>query len=161
MKLWAYTRKPIDNVYYDPRLAFSMHLALETKTGLIPLNHNSGVLFAKGTENEDGSINPKTIMYPCLYKAKNGYKIFALRKGGDGEEEPESNEKCIEFTTLDFVHFKETGLIEIPNNYKKELQKLKNSNRNNDLKYDLPEGALFWSSIKISEDEATYLAKKL
>ncbi len=31
IKLWSYTREPIDKVYYDPRLAYSMHLLLEEK----------------------------------------------------------------------------------------------------------------------------------
>ena len=62
----------IDSVYYDARLAYSMHLMLEEDGKLLVLNHNSGVLFAKATENEDGSLNPKSIRYPYIHSRKEG-----------------------------------------------------------------------------------------
>lgn len=63
----CYTRKPIDEFYYDPKLAYSMHLALGGEEGFQALNHNSGVLFARATENEDGSLNAKASAAPiCL-----------------------------------------------------------------------------------------------
>ncbi|MFD1907687.1 hypothetical protein ACFSQ7_32535 [Paenibacillus rhizoplanae] len=37
-----------------------MHLAYKTDGGqYLALNHNSGVLFAKATENEDGTLRAK------------------------------------------------------------------------------------------------------
>ncbi len=60
--LLSYTRQPIDSVHYDPRLACSMHLALSRDgADYDALNHNSGVLFAKATQQEDGSLNPKSL----------------------------------------------------------------------------------------------------
>ena len=60
--LLNYTRQPIDEKLYDPRLAYSMHLALgEDGLTYEALNHNSGVLFVKATENGDGSLNPKSL----------------------------------------------------------------------------------------------------
>ena len=57
--LLSYTRLPVDSVIYDPRLAYSMHLAIsEDGENYQALNHNSGVLFVKATENEDGSLTP-------------------------------------------------------------------------------------------------------
>ena len=66
--LLSYKRKEIDSVFYDARLAFSLHLAV-SKDGknFVALNHNSGVLFAKASENDDGSLNPKTLGFPIFF----------------------------------------------------------------------------------------------
>ena len=68
MKLLNYTRLPLEDAIYANRLAYSMHLALwNEKDGCYTaLNHNSGVLFVKATENEDGSLNPKSMKNPWL-----------------------------------------------------------------------------------------------
>ena len=130
--LLGYTREPIDNVYYDPRLAYSLHLAVsEDGKNFTALNHNSGVLFAKATENADGSLNPKTIKEPVIFKAdaKGGdsaqsgdfaFGVAALRFGGDGEDDPESAGKAFVFHTNDFLEY--TDAEEIP---LEEYQKLK------------------------------------
>ena len=88
--LLSYTRKPIDNILYDARLAYSMHLAI-SQDGIRfrALNHNSGVLFGKATENPDGSLNPKAIKKPYILKNADSYEIIALRTAGDGESDPE------------------------------------------------------------------------
>ena len=109
----CYTREPIDEFYYDPKLAYSMHLAIGDNAGddgtddagnsvrrggsgdgigsFQPLNHNSGVVFAKATENEDGSLNPKSIQNPYLFVRKDGtFGVAAVRTGGDGEEAAQS-----------------------------------------------------------------------
>ena len=111
--LLNYTRTPIDNVLYDPRLAYSMHLALQRENGSFrALNHNSGVLFAKATENEDGSLNPKSIRNPFVFPMKDkGYGIIAVRIMGDGEEDDESKGCAIVFVTRDFIDYDELGLI--------------------------------------------------
>ena len=93
-KLLGYTREPIDNVYYDARLAYSLHLAVRAdgEAAFTALNHNSGVLFAKATENADGSLNPKTIKEPVIFKpADGGFAVAALRFGGDGEDDPDDD----------------------------------------------------------------------
>ena len=70
--LLSYMRKEIDSVFYDARLAFSLHLAV-SKDGknFVALNHNSGILFAKASENDDGSLKPKTLGFPVVLKQKN------------------------------------------------------------------------------------------
>ena len=70
-KLLCYTRKPIDEFYYDPRLAYSMHLALEINGKVQALNHNSGVLFPLATENANGSLNPKCLRHPYIFNMNN------------------------------------------------------------------------------------------
>lgn len=90
MYLLSYTRRPIDNIYYDPRLAYSMHLAVSPDMKHFKaLNHNSGILFGKATENADGSLNPKALKKPYILKEEDGFEIIALRTGGDGETDPE------------------------------------------------------------------------
>ena len=71
--LLNYSRYPVSSKLYDPRLAYSMHLALsEDGKTFEALNHNSGVLFGLATENEDGSLNPKCLKSTCLFALKEG-----------------------------------------------------------------------------------------
>ncbi len=108
----CYTRKPIDEFYYDPKLAYSMHLALGEEGKFHALNHNSGVLFAKATENEDGSLNAKSIRNPYLFVMRDGtYGVLAVRVDGDGGEDVESTGKSIFFTSHDLLEYKEEGLL--------------------------------------------------
>ncbi len=121
-KLLGYTREPIDNVYYDARLAYSLHLAVGTDAdaAFTALNHNSGVLFAKATENADGSLNPKTIKEPVIFKPADGgtdgdfvFAVAALRFGGDGEDDPVSAGKAFLFKTSDFLEYTDAEEITI------------------------------------------------
>ncbi len=108
----CYTRKPIDEFYYDPKLAYSMHLALREEGKFHALNHNSGVLFAKATENEDGSLNAKSIRNPYLFVMRDGtYGVLAVRVDGDGGEDVESTGKAIFFNSHDLLEYKEEGLL--------------------------------------------------
>ena len=77
----GYTRIPIDNVLYDPRLAYSLHLALsEDGVHYKGLNHNSGVLFSLATENEDGSLNPMRLKAPWIFRtADDSFGVIAVR----------------------------------------------------------------------------------
>lgn len=69
----CYTRLPQEDMVYAPKLAHSMHLAY-SNDGLFfqELNHNSGVLFAKGTENEDGTLRAKSLKNPYLFHTSEG-----------------------------------------------------------------------------------------
>lgn len=164
MRLWSYTREPIDEVYYDPRLAYSMHLMLEEEGKITVLNHNSGVLFAKATENEDGSLNPKSIKYPYIHCIGDGvYEILTVRTLADGEPDEESAGKVLSFTTKDFITYTEQGLKEPTEEYLelralwekgKELEETGGIN-------ELPEGAHLCNYIEIPDELADYLKKKL
>lgn len=113
--LLNYTREPINNVLYDPRLAYSMHLAMQLEDGEFhPLNHNSGVLFALGTENEDGSINPKSIKNPYLFLQKDGsFGILAVRIEGDGGTDDQSIGSVLYMTSKDLIIYHEIGLLKL------------------------------------------------
>lgn len=110
--LLSYTRLPIDNILYDPRLAYSMHLALsEDGKTYQALNHNSGVLFVKATENEDGSVTPWSLSNPVMFAMEEGYGVLAQRIGSEGDEDPESTGKRLFFTTRDFLEYTEVGFV--------------------------------------------------
>ena len=110
--LLSYTRLPIDNILYDPRLAYSMHLALsEDGKTYQALNHNSGVLFVKATENEDGSVTPWSLMHPVIFAMEEGYGVLAKRISSEGDEDPESTGKHLYFTTKDFLEYTEVGFV--------------------------------------------------
>lgn len=111
-KILCYTRKPIDEFYYDPRLAYSMHLAVWEQGTFVPLNHNSGLLFAKADEKEDGSLNPKSIRNPYLFTLKDGrYGILAVRTDGDGGEDADSAGAVMFFRSADLLEYEEIGFI--------------------------------------------------
>lgn len=114
----CYTRKPVNEKIYDPRLAYSMHLAIEKEGKYVPLNHNSGVLFALATENEDGSLNPKSIRHPFVFNMKDGsFGVIAVRIEGDGEDDSQSKGKAIFFVSKDLVNYEEEGLIGLTDDY--------------------------------------------
>ena len=134
--LLSYTRKEIDSVFYDARLAFSLHLAV-SKDGknFVALNHNSGVLFAKASENDDGSLNPKTLGFPIIVskndlqelgivsfddgksvsynKIDESYAVAAILLGPDGQvfQEKNNEKDAVLFFTDDFVHYSESQKI--------------------------------------------------
>lgn len=163
IRLWSYTREPIDEVYYDPRLAYSMHLMLEEAGKITTLNHNSGILFAKATENADGSLNPRSIKYPAVFPQENGgYEILAIRTLADGEPEEESKGKALAFITDDFVSYTELGLKEPTEEYRALTalwEKGECLDEAKDLK-NLPEGAHLCNCIEISDALAQRLKQK-
>ena len=163
-RLWSYTREPIDEVYYDPRLAYSMHLMLEEDGQVTVLNHNSGVLFAKATENKDGSLNPKSIRHPYIHPVGDGmYEVLAVRTLADGEPDAESEGLVLSFLTKDFISYTEQGLREPTEEYL-ALSALWESGESLEEAYsikELPEGAHLWNCVEISEELAQYLKQKL
>lgn len=133
-KLLCYTRKPIDNVLYDPKLAYSMHLALQEGEFFRSLNHNSGVLFALATENEDGSLNPMSLRNPWVFPLKDGgYGVAAVRICGDGEEDETSRGSILLWSTRDLVVYRELGLLKLGEQYVDWVKVQYDRNRNSYL----------------------------
>ena len=115
----CYTRKPIDSVLYDPRLAYSMHLALSSDgVHYRGLNHNSGVLFSLATENENGSLNPMSLKNPFLFSMKDGtFGVLAIRIEADGDRDESSKGSVLFWTSEDLLVYQEVGLIQLSDCY--------------------------------------------
>ncbi|ULO05262.1 family 43 glycosylhydrolase [Paenibacillus sp. 19GGS1-52] len=111
----CYTRLPQEDMEYAPRLAHSMHLAY-CSDGLLfqELNHNSGVLFAKATENEDGTLRAKSLKNPYLFHTAEGnFGVIAVRTEAEGEADAESKGKVLLFFSSDLLQYREVGLLEL------------------------------------------------
>ena len=159
--LIIYTREPNKELYYDPRLAYSMHLAYIEDGKAIAFNHNSGVFFAKATENEDGSLNPKSLIKPCVIELENKeYGIIATRIEGDGAEDDEAKGKLLFATTKDFIHYKEHELTKAYMDiYEKILLKADADKEQYDLSQI--EGIVFSQIIDIPDEIMNYIKQKL
>lgn len=121
--LLNYTREPMDGMIYGPRLAYSMHLAVDRdEKGYQALNHNSGVLFVKATENEDGSLTPKSLKNPWLFQLPdNRFGVAAVRIQGDGGDDPESKGCVVLFVSQDLLEYRELGLLKLGEEYIEEI----------------------------------------
>ena len=115
VKVLNYTRLPLEDAVYANRLAYSMHLALQNEDGSWQaLNHNSGVLFVKATENQNGSLNPKSLKNPWLFSLREGgYGVFAVRTLADGEDDTEDLGTAVLWMSQDLVRFEELGLVKL------------------------------------------------
>ena len=113
-RILCYTRLPQDEMIYSKKLAYSMHLAYEDeKEEYVPLNLNSGILYAKATSNENGTMNAKSIKAPYLFALHDGsYGVIAVRTTADGEHDAESIGRAIVFQTKDFIHYDEIRMID-------------------------------------------------
>lgn len=113
--LLCYTREPQDEMIYSRKLAYSMHLAYsEDGQNFEALNHNSGVLFAKATDNENKTMNAKSLKSPYIFKlADDSFGIVAIRTEAEGESDLESKGKVLFFETKDFIQYTEVGLIDL------------------------------------------------
>lgn len=111
----CYTRLPQEDIVYASKLAYSMHLAYKTERGQYQaLNHNSGVLFAKATENEDGTLRAKSLKQPYLfYLADGNFGVLAVRTEADGEADDQSKGKVLLFSSADLLQYSEIGLLEL------------------------------------------------
>lgn len=117
--LLNYTREPMDGMIYGPKLAYSMHLALsEDGRTYQALNHNSGILFAKATENGDGSLNAKSLKNPWLFSLEDGrFGVVAVRVEGEGEDDEESRGCVLLFLSKDLLEYEEVGLLRLGTEY--------------------------------------------
>ena len=111
----CYTRMPQEEQIYAPKLAYSMHLAYsEDGKYFKDLNHNSGVLFAKATDNENGTLNAKSMKNPYIfYMADGTFGVVAVRIEPDGGDDKQSKGKVLLFTSSDLLQYKELGLIDL------------------------------------------------
>lgn len=111
----CYTRIPQEEAIYAPKLAYSMHLAY-SEDGIYfkDLNHNSGILFAKATDNEDGTLHAKSLKNPFIFYMEDGsFGVVAVRIEADGGNDKQSKGKVLLFTSSDLLQYKEVGLLDL------------------------------------------------
>ncbi len=120
-KVLSYTRAPLESHIYSHKLASSMHLALDTGDGMKALNNNYGILFARATENADGSINPKSLDKPFVYRKHTGdFGVLAVSLRAEMKENlPDEKRRgeVIVFSSPDLVHYKEEGTVKLSDEY--------------------------------------------
>ncbi|WP_459478981.1 family 43 glycosylhydrolase [Clostridium saccharoperbutylacetonicum] len=111
----CYTRKPQENLIYSEKLAYSMHIAYsEDGVAFQELNHNSGVLFAKATENKNGSLIAKSLKNPYIFYLADGtFGVITIRTEAEGENDEQSKGRVLLFTSEDLLQYKEIGLIDL------------------------------------------------
>ncbi len=115
-RLLAYTREPKDAQVYSHKLAYSLHLAIDTGDGFAPLNNNYGILFARATEYENGTLNAKVLDKPFVFKKADGYGIVSLSLHADMDkimDDEERKGQILYFSTKDFVHYTEDGALKL------------------------------------------------
>ena len=114
-EIMGYTRTVCENECYEAKLAYSMHLAIKTeKESFTPFNHNSGVLFAKATENPDGSLNAKSLKSPWLFKQKDGgFGVMAVRVEAEGQNDEESRGSVLVWESENLISYRELGLLKL------------------------------------------------
>ncbi len=160
-KLIIYTREASKELYYDPRLAYSMHLAYVDNGKAVAFNHNSGVFFAKATENEDGSLNPKSIQKPVVTDMGDGsYRILATRIEGDGDADAQDQGKLLMAVTKDFIRYTELPMTADYNDiYVQALAGAEDSCQEVDLS-DIV-GLVYAMQIEVPDEIMHYLKQKL
>jgi Predicted beta-xylosidase len=114
----CYTRMPKENLIYSEKLAYSMHIAYsEDKVNFHELNHNSGVLFAKATQNDNGTLNAKSLKNPYVFYLEDGtFGVIAVRTEAEGKNDEQSKGKVLIFTSKDLLQYEEIGLIDLKEN---------------------------------------------
>ena len=159
-KLIIYTREPSKELYYDPRLAYSMHLAYEENGKAIAFNHNSGVFFVKATENEDGSLNPKSLINPATFIMEDGkYGILATRIEADGDKDTEDAGKLVFAITEDFIHYYEQPMTDEYNELYVSL--LCSKNDIHDIDMSGITGGIISQIIDVADEMMVYIKQKL
>ena len=115
MNLLCYTRTPMEDEIYSCKLAFSMHLALQDADGtVVPLNHNSGILYAKATQNPDGTLNAKSLKNPWIFSMADGtFGVIAQRIEPDGSDDMTAAGKLLFFTSKDLIYYRDQPLLEL------------------------------------------------
>ena len=101
--------KKADPEFYPDGLARSIHFALSKGEGTrTELNRGYGMLFARGGISPEGTIVPKALRDPEIFRrADGGFLIRAVRTEEDGTEE--SEKKVLYWTSDDLTRFEEAG----------------------------------------------------
>lgn len=111
MKLLYYTRKPLDESIYAPKLADSVHFAFIEDNKCVPLLHNSGIVYAKAVPGEMGVLHPYSLRDPWMTCIGGVWHILARRIEADGSADISSAGHLLHFVSTDLIHYTEQHLL--------------------------------------------------
>lgn len=121
--LEAYTREPLAANVYGGKLAYSLHLAYQKENGSYEgLYSNNGILYAKADISAQGTLTAKNLKNPYVFAMADGrYGIICVRTDSSDEkmanaQDSLSRGKALLFTTKDFIHYDEVGLVDLKKN---------------------------------------------
>lgn len=121
--LEAYTREPLAANVYSGKLAYSLHLAYQKEDGTYEgLYSNNGILYAKADISAQGTLTARNLKNPYVFAmADGGYGIICVRTDSSDEkmanaQDSLSRGKALLFTTKDFIHYDEVGLVDLKKN---------------------------------------------
>lgn len=157
MQLLIYTRAPLDDNIYAPKLADSAHLALIGDGACTPLLHNSGIVYAKAVPDERGVYHPYSLRRPWLTRLPDGqWALLAERIEVDGTPDPASEDHVLFFRSSDLIHYDEQPLLHMSDPLAQEY--LEKRQQQPDLTgIDLPEGCIPGCVVEIDEAAAARL----
>lgn len=154
MKLLYYTRKPISEDLYAPKLADSVHLAFVEDGKCLPLLHNSGIVYAKAVPGDQGVLHPYSLREPWMTCLDGQWHIVARRIEVDGTPDAASEGHLLHFITADLIHYAEQPLLAVSYELG-QAYAAREAVCTDGL--DLPEGCVSAGIIDIPEDVALRL----
>ena len=112
MKLLYYSRRPMAENIYAPKLADSVHFAFVEDGQCTPLLHNSGIVYAKAVPGgEHGVLHAYSLRDPWMTCEGGLWHILAKRIEVDGSADAASEGMLLHFTSADLIHFAEQALL--------------------------------------------------
>ncbi len=109
--LLYYTRAPLEDSIYAPKLADSVHLALIEDGKTLPLLHNSGIVFAKAVPGDMSVLHPYSLREPWITREGDAWHILARRIEVDGSPDAASEGHLLHFISDDLIHYAEQELL--------------------------------------------------
>lgn len=158
-ELLLYTRQPMHEDIYAPKLAHSVHFALIENGVCTALNHNSGIVYASADPGDDGVLYPHSLESPWLARQENGsWLLLANRTEADGSPDPDENGCLLRFASSDLLFFDELISMSYDDEDAQELLERYPRLPLPDLTgLDLPEGCIPGCVVAITEEEAKRL----
>ncbi len=162
MQLLVYTRHPLEDAIYAPKLADSVHFALVSDGEVTPLLHNSGIVYAKAVPGEMGVLHPYSLRNPWITALPEGVAIIARRIECDGSPDAASENQLLVFLAdpCDLTHFTEQPLVSVdaPPAFLAEAVDAYLRRKPADLSgFDLPEGCIPGNLLPLTDAQARQL----
>ncbi len=154
MLLLYYTRKPMAENIYAPKLADSLHLALIEGNQCLPLLHNSGIVYARAVPGGMGVLHPYSLRDPWITRENDLWHVLARRIETDGTADAASGGRLLHFVSADLIHYAEQELL----SESSPLGQAYLARETADFSHlDLPEGCIPAGIIDIPDETARRL----